>query len=329
MAYTQINLNERYRIATMLEMGRSVDVMATTLKRSPTTIRAELRRGKHVHHEAYCAHTAHRLAQQRKANNAKRLDDEVWSQVRRHLDDQWSPEQAAGRMRDAAEGKVSHQSIYNWIARDKRAGGRLYRQLRCGKKPYRRRHTKETRGKIPNRRDITQRPEIVDKRERIGDWEMDLVVGAEHKGMLITINERVSGLSLQKWIPAKTAERVAIGVIQLLSPFKAFVHTITADNGLEFAQHEFIASALQADVYFAKPYASWQRGSNENLNGLIREYFPKGQKLDQVKDYEVYHCMKQLNNRPRKRHGYKTPIEVFTSRTGMMYSAAYGFRMQN
>ena len=220
--------------------------------------------------------------------------------------------------------RISHQSIYNRIALDKQTGGQLYRKLRCGK-PYRRRHTKETRGKIPNRRDITERPEIVDKRERVGDWEMDLVVGAAHKGMLITVNERLTGLSLQKWISNKSADQVAVGVIHLLAPFREHVHTITADNGLEFSQHELIASALEADIYFAKPYASWQRGSNENTNGLIRQYFPKGQPLDQVKEYEVHYSMQQLNNRPRKRHGYKTPIEMFTKSTGMRYSNSHGF----
>lgn len=330
MAYTQLNLNERYLIAALLEMNFSADAIANQLERSPTTIRAELRRGRLSKADRYCPEKAQNLARARKSNNAHRLDEAVWIEVRRSLDEQWSPEQIAGRLQaeDKLGIRVGRQSIYNWIARDKRAGGHLYRKLRCPK-PYRRRHTKETRGKIPNRRDISERPEIVEERSRVGDWEIDLVVGAEHKGMLITANERLSGLALQKWIPNKSAEKVAVGVIHLLSPFKNYVHTITADNGMEFAQHEFIASALGADFYFAKPYASWQRGSNENTNGLIREYFPKGSRMDQVKEYEVMYCTNQLNNRPRKRFDYKTPIEVFASKTGMVYSKSHGFRDGN
>lgn len=330
MAYTQLNLNERYLIAAMLEINFSADAIAAKLERSPTTIRNELRQGRRSKADRYCPEIAQNLARSRKSNNARRLDETVWIEVRQSLDEQWSPEQIAGRLK--AEGKleikVGRQSIYNWIARDKRAGGNLYRNLRCSK-PYRRRHTKETRGKIPNRRDISERPEIVEERSRAVDWEIDLMVGADHKGMLITANERFSGLALQKWIPNKSAEKVAIGVIHLLAPFKKFVHTITADNGMEFAQHEFIASALEADFYFAKPYASWQRGSNENTNGLIRQYFPKGSRMDQVKEYEVMYCTNQLNNRPRKRLNYKTPIEVFTSQTGMVYSKSHGFRDGN
>jgi transposase, IS30 family len=330
MAYTQLNLSERYRIGAMLEMHLSIDVIANAVKRSPTTIRAEVRRGRHGQSGVYCPESAQRSARARKANNAGRLNNTVWLEVQRQLDGQWSPEQITGRLQACgdAEIRVSHQSIYNWIARDKSAGGQWFRKLRCAK-PYRRRNTKETRGKIQNRRDITERPEIVEERGRIGDWEIDLVVGADHKGMLITANERLSGLSLQKWVPNKTSEKVAVGVIHLLAPFKAFVHTITADNGLEFAKHEFMASALEADFYFAKPYASWQRGSNENTNGLIRQYFPKGRRLDQVNEYEVMYCVNQLNNRPRKRHGYKTPIEVFTSKTGVTYSRSHGFSMRN
>lgn len=323
MAKPQLTQGERYRIEALLDTNHSAQSIAQILKRSPTTIRDELRRGRDAPASAYRAEVAHLRARRRKANNAKRLNDTVWQLVRPLLAEQWSPEQIAGRLPNG-QGEISHTSIYRWIAQDKQAGGKLYKQLRHGK-PYRRRHTKETRGKIPNRRDITERPEIVEKRTRIGDWEMDLVMGGKHKGALITLNERVSGLSLQKWVPSKDAAQVAIGVIHLLSPLKAFVHTITADNGLEFSAHDFIAASLEADVFFAKPYSPWQRGSNENTNGLIRQYFPKGMPMDDVKEYEVAYSMRQLNNRPRKRHGFKTPIEIFTERTGIHYSDAHGF----
>ncbi|TSJ91461.1 IS30 family transposase [Chitinimonas sp. BJB300] len=329
MTYTQLTQGERYRIAALLETQHAAAAIAKLMNRSPTTIRAELRRGRSTPMAAYCPDTAQLRALARKANNAQRLDDALWQQVRPLLAEQWSPEQIAGRLTAEQGGKaqLSHVSIYHWIARDKRAGGVLFQHLRHGK-PYRRRHTKDTRGKIVGRRDIMERPGIVEERGRIGDWELDLVIGGQHKGALITLNERLSGLSLQRWIPSKEADKVAVGVIHLLSPLKAFVHTITSDNGLEFSRHAFIAEALQADFFFARPYASWQRGSNENINGLIRQYFPKGVPLDRVKEFEVAYSMRQLNHRPRKRHGYKTPIEVFTERTGMNYSLANGFTIQ-
>lgn len=326
MAYTQLTQAERYRIAALLETQHSAEAIAHALQRSPTTIRAELRRGRTAPRAPYCPDTAQARARARKSNNAQRIDAAQWQQVRALLAEDWSPEQIAGRPASERGGlaSVSHSSIYRWIAQDKAAGGSLYRLLRHGR-PYRRRHVKDGRGRIPNRRDITERPEIVEQRARIGDWELDLVMGAQHKGALISLTERLSGLSLQKWVPSKDADRVAAGVIQLLSPLKAFVHTITSDNGLEFARHAFIAEALDADYYFARPYASWQRGSNENTNGLIRQYFPKGVPLDRVRDCDVFHAMRRLNHRPRKRLGYQTPIEVFTKRTGMKYSERDGF----
>jgi len=316
MAYKQLSLQERYRIAALLQTNLSAEAIGRALNRSGNTIRNELSRFKS---QAYCPETAHQQARARKPKNAFSLHEPIWdNEVWPLLEQDWSPEQIAGHLRANDKISISHMSIYRRLARDKKLGGQRHLRLRC-RKPYRKRHTKEKRGQIPNRRDITERPENIEKRARVGDWELDLVLGAGHRGAMITLLERRSGLYLSKWIPNKSAERVAIGVIQLLSPMKAFVHTITSDNGLEFAQHEWIAQVLEADFYFAKPYASWQRGSNENANGLLRQYFPKGMPFEESCKYDVVTAVWKMNSRPRKRHNYKTPIEVFAAEAGMRY----------
>ncbi|WP_028452889.1 IS30 family transposase [Chitinilyticum aquatile] len=315
--YRQISISERHQIAALLSVGVTdyADI-AAKLGRAVSTIKSELQRNT-LPGQPYDAATAQQLASERKANNAKRLDETVWAKVETLMAEDWSPEQIAG----SKACRVSHMSIYRWVAADKRKGGKRYRMLRHGR-PYRQRHTKETRGKIPNRRDITERPQIVETRERVGDWELDLVIGAQHQGALISLNERKTGLALQKWVPGKHADAVADGVLALLLPLQSHVKTITSDNGMEFAEHERVAQRLGVDFYFAKPHAPWQRGSNENTNGLIRQYFPKGESMKTVEEWRIYNMRKQLNTRPRKRLGYKTPLQVFAELTGMEYDQA-------
>lgn len=321
-SYKQLTIQERHMIAALLSIGEKPAEIAARLGRSRSTIREEIKRG--TENGAYDAEAAHRLARARKANNAKRLDESVWENVLPLLHEKWSPEQIAG---SGACG-VSHMSIYRWIARDKRAGGRVYRLLRHGR-PYRQRHTRETRGRIPNRRDIADRPPVVEKRQRVGDWELDLVIGGNHRGAIISVNERRTGLSVQRWIPSKHADAVADGVIVMLYPLRQFVLTITSDNGAEFAGHERIAQMLGCDFYFARPHAPWQRGSNENTNGLIRQYFRKGESMERVEGWRVHDMTKQLNKRPRKRLNYKTPLREFADLTGMDYIAvAESIRIQ-
>lgn len=311
MAYQQLSLAERYRIAALLETQHSAEAIARQLKRSGNTIRHELKRAGNA---PYCADTAHQQARLCKVKNAFRLHDDIWEKaVWPRLKQDWSPEQIAGDLRaKQPEIKICAMSIYRKIAADKWAGGQYYRHLRQ-RKPYRKRHTKDMRGQIINRRDISERPEWIEKRSRIGDWEVDLVIGAGHQGVMLTIVERRSGLLLSKWLANKSAHGVAVGIIHLLTPFKAVVHTLTSDNGLEFAEHEWVAEVLDADFYFARPYASWQRGSNENANGLLRQYFPKGMAFTPDCKYQVASAVCKLNNRPRKRHDYKTPLEIFAT----------------
>ncbi len=178
--------------------------------------------------------------------------------------------------------------------------------------PRKKRYGKtDRRGTIPNRLSIEDRPAIVDERKRIGDWEADTVIGKNHRQAIVSIVERKTGFTLIQKVERKTAQAVSQAMIALLKPYLRQVHTITSDNGREFAGHEEIAATLKADFYFAHPYASWERGTNENTNGLIRQYFPKNRDFTTITQQEIDAAMERLNNRPRKRLGYQTPTQVF------------------
>ena len=219
---------------------------------------------------------------------------------------QWSPEQIA------AEVPISHETIYRHINADKALGGVLYRQLRYQKK-RRKRYAggRDRRGQIIGRRPISERPAHIEERRQIGHWEGDTVIGKGHKQAIVSLVERKSGYAVLVKVKNKTADLVSNAIIDRLKPLATKVKTLTYDNGKEFAHHASIDQALGSTSYFADPYSSWQRGSNENLNGLIRQYIPKARPLSTVSDAELAKIECLLNNRPRKRLGYKTPLEVF------------------
>jgi len=206
---------------------------------------------------------------------------------------------------------VSHERIYQFVLADKQDGGDLYRHLRCQKQRKKRYGTRDHRGQLSGRTSIEDRPAIVAQRARLGDWELDTIIGKGHKQALVSLTERKARLTLLAKVERKTADQVATTIVRLLRPHAKKVHTLTADNGKEFAQHKTIAASLDADFYFAHPYASWERGTNENMNGLIRQYFPKHRDFRTVTDEEIQQAMDRLNNRPRKCLGYRTPNEVF------------------
>jgi IS30 family transposase len=224
------------------------------------------------------------------------------------LRDKLSPEQISGWLLEEKEKLLSHETIYQHIWADKAAGGDLYTELRRrGKANQPRGKSQAGRGHIKNRVSIDERPKIVDAKERIGDWEIDLVIGKGHSGALVTIVDRATSFTVSKRINNKKAQTVTDATIDLLKPFKGAVFTITADNGKEFAYHEQMTKALGAQVYFADPYSSWQRGLNENTNGLLRQYWPKNTDFKKVSAREVKAVIVQLNKRPRKKLGFKTP----------------------
>ena len=228
------------------------------------------------------------------------------------LRQEWSPQQISCWLAMTQQTTVSHERIYQHIWADKRAGGTLFRQLRRTGKRYNKRGGKIAgRGIIPGRIDIDQRPAIVAERIRIGDWEADTIVGAGQKGAILSLVDRVSRYTLLHKLQAARAGPTSRAIITKLRPHSARVHTITADNGKEFALHAHVARRLAADFYFAKPYHAWERGLNENTNGLVRQYFPKGTSFASVTAAAVLRVQHKLNSRPRKVLGYKTPNEVF------------------
>ena len=207
--------------------------------------------------------------------------------------------------------QISHEWIYQHIYADKAAGGDLHKHLRC-QKPYRKRAGgQDRRGKIRNRVDIDERPEIVDQRARIGDWDADTVVGKGRQRYLVTLVERKSRFTLFKQVESKRAAVVREAIVELLAPYQDQTHTLTFDNGKEFAEHERVAEALEADTYLAHPYAFWKRGTNENTNGLLRQYFPKESDLSEATDARVAWVHERLNTRPRKCLDFETPETVF------------------
>ena len=321
MNYTHLTQDERYQIAILLKAGHQQNDIARVMNRHPSTISRELSRNRGQ--RGYRPKQAHEFSQarMRACENGPRVAAETWTVVEAKLAETWSPEQISGHFKANGQAGVSHEAIYQRIYADKRRGGTLHRTLRCQKTRKKRYGARERRGTIPNQVSIEQRPAIVDARTRFGDWEGDTVIGAAHQQALVTLNERTSRYCLIAHVPAKTAQAVSDAVISLLTPFADCVHTLTTDNGKEFAQHERIARTLGADFFFAHPYASWERGANENMNGLIRQFFPKKCRFDSITQKDIAHAMDRLNHRPRKCLGFKTPHEVFMTQLHLRHNA--------
>ena len=315
--YTHLTEKDRYTIELLRKQGKKLAEIARCLNRHPSTISREITRntGKRGYRHAQ----AGRLTQERHQRKVKavKMDSEMKSVILSYLQQDWSPEQISGRLALENRKTVSHETIYRWLLRDQKSGGQLYLFLRHKCKKYRKRYGKQDyRGIIPNRVDIEERPEIVDTRTRLGDWEADTVIGQGHQGALITLTERVSRFSLALPILNKTAVNTTEATIKLLGKIKKWVHTITYDNGREFSHHQKVAQKLECDTFFAKPYHSWERGLNENTNGLLRQYFPKKSSLKEVSIQQVQQTTEKLNNRPRKCLNYRTPYEVFRQLSG-------------
>lgn len=305
--YTQLTQEERYQIAALLKVEKSVKSIAACLGRSASTVHREIKRNRGK--RGYRPKQAQRFAEKRKFSGVKRIKDEVWVWVVELIERDWSPEQISLWLKQKKV-HVSHEWIYQFIFKDKRRGGKLYMFLRCKKKRKKRYGSYNTRGKIVNQVRICERPDIVDRRERIGDWEVDTVLGKRGHGLLVTLNERKSRFTWMVKVPNKTSGEVTKAVISSLKELEIPVLTLTSDNGKEFAEHEKIAEKLNLDYYFADPYSSWQRGTNENSNGLIRQFFPKGQDFEKVSFEDIQFALDRLNNRPRKCLGMKTPNQV-------------------
>ncbi|MEC4723909.1 IS30 family transposase [Noviherbaspirillum sp. CPCC 100848] len=312
MRYTHLSQDERYQIYILKKAGHDCSSIARLMKRHKSTISRELQRNRGE--RGYRPAQAHQQAAVRRlSDNGKRISKHTWAFVDIKLRQLWSPEQICGYLKANGMPSVSHERIYQHIYSDKRAGGTLHKSLRCQKQRKKRYGQRERRGTIVDQVSIEQRPEIVDQLGRFGDWEADLVIGAGQQQALVTLNERKSRYSLIGKVERKTAQEVSDTMITLLTPFADCVHTVTSDNGKEFSQHARIAEDLDAQFFFAHPYCSWERGANENMNGLIRQFFPKKMAFDSITASDVALATYSLNHRPRKCLGFKTPHQVFMS----------------
>ena len=312
MSYHQLTEEERYQIYVLLKAKHSQKEIAALLGRSPSTISRELRRNQGL--RGYRPAQAQRFSDDRRAtaHKATKLTAEVKGWIEILLRQDLSPQQAVDYLRAHKRLSLHHETIYQLIYADKADGGDLYKHLRVLSKPYRKRYGHyDRRGKIKNRVDIDERPAIVENRRRIGDWEGDTVMGKGRKSALLTLVERKTLYTVIIRLTGKRADLLAEAAITGMASLKAKVKTITFDNGLEFSEHEKIGRELGADIYFAHPYSSWERGTNENANGLIRQYFPKGTDFNDVTDDEIQTVMERLNNRPRKTRGCRSPNELF------------------
>ena len=310
--YTQLTRGQRYQIYAFLKAGFLQSAIAKQIGVNKSTISRELKRNRGK--RGYRPKQAHNLAKHRRGQARKfvKLTSRLIVLIESLIKQEFSPEQVSGFLKRASGLSVSHEAIYQYILKDKAGGGKLYQHLRHACKQRKKRYgSYDRRGQIVGRVSIDERPAIVDAKKRIGDWEIDTVIGKNHKGALVTIVERKSKFALIKRVANKKADKVADATIDLLTPFRKRVFTITADNGKEFTRHDFISKELKSHFFFAHPYHSWERGLNENTNGLIRQYFPKAVNFEMITDEQVQTVMDRLNNRPRKTLGFKTPNEVF------------------
>ncbi|TAE21792.1 MAG: IS30 family transposase [Candidatus Kapaibacterium sp.] len=345
--YRHFTEGERYTIYENLHMNQSKQEIADHLGKHISSVYRELKRntgeknyrnqskqeiadrlGKHISsvYRELKRNTGQRKYRPKQANDKAvarqahkprllRFTASIRAHVEAWLKEDFSPEQIVGRAEREGIAMVSHERIYEHVLADKRAGGTLYTHLRHAPKKYRKRYgSTEKRGQIPNKVSIEHRPPEVATRKEMGHWEIDTVIGKSHDGAIVTLVERTSRFTVIGKLIGKHAEPCAEKTIELLTPFSDKVKSITADNGTEFAKVEHIAGTLEALFFFAHPYHSWERGSNENTNGLIRQYLPKSMGFEFLTQEDCQKIMDKLNNRPRKVLGFRTPAEVFFSK---------------
>ena len=317
-SYKQLAYVQRYQIYFMLKIGISQTDIAKEIGVHRSTVSREMHRNQG--RRGYRPKQAHRFALSRRNKTKSYITPETWDWIDQLIREDWSPEQISGQLKRSGDIQISHEWIYQHIYEDKRKNGDLHRHLRCQKKRRKRYGIYDRRGKLSNRVSIERRPAEVESRQRLGDWEVDTMIGKRHKQAIVTLVERKSRLVLLRKVEQRTAEAVEDAITHLLEPWTRDVHTITADNGKEFANHEQIAEKLNANFYFAHPNAAWERGSNENAVGLVRQYFPKKQSFDPITNDDTELVMDLLNNRPRKCLDFKSPIEVFLEQSVALHT---------
>ena len=286
--------------------------IAKVINKSKSTISRELKRNSDQRNKTYKYDLAQKKYEKRQKEKPKKikLTSELKKYIEEKIKEDLSPEQIYGESKLKDIECVSHETIYQYIWTNKKQGGVLYKHLRRHGRRYRKRgHLKDNRGIIKDRVSIDQRPPEVDEKQRFGDFEIDTIIGKNHNGAILTINDRKTSFVKIKKLTGKNAKELAEQTIKILMPIKHLIHTITGDNGKEFAEHKQIAEALNIDFYFAHPYHSWERGANENTNGLLRQYIPKSTDFKNITDEEIMIIQNKLNNRPRKKLNYFSPLE--------------------
>ena len=310
--YKQLTYEQRCQIEILKKSDFTQQEIALLISASQSSVSRELSRNSGL--RGYRHKQAHQKTVERRQSTVKprKMTSELIDEIEDKLYLMWSPEQISGWMLLELKISISHETIYRHVWANKAVGGDLYKYLRRRARKYKARGSngKTRSGQIKNRVSIDDRPAVVDEKGRVGDWEIDTVIGKGHRGALVTIVERETSFTVSMRVTSKRAEEVTAATIALLTPYKELVHTITSDNGKEFAYHEQIANGLECDFYFAHPYHSWERGLNENTNGLIRQYFPKNTDFKVVSDKAVKQSIDQLNNRPRKTLAFKTPAAL-------------------
>ena len=317
MKYEQLNVEERSALATLKGLGWSVLEMARELGRHRSTVAREIQRNATPHDGRYRAGRAHEraVARRRRSRRNSHFGEVELGRVETLLREEWSPEQVCGYLRRTGELAISHETIYRHVWRDRERGGSLHLHLRCAQKQCRKRYGRhDSRGRLAGKRMIGERPAAVEKRRQPGHWEIDTVMGqslGESSDCILTLVERKSGYVLIGKLRARTVEQASKATLALMRRHPGQFRTITSDNGTEFHGYAQIEAASAVKFYFATPHHSWERGTNENTNGLIRQYLPKGQSMTSLTQSQCDAIANHLNNRPRKRHAYKTPNECF------------------
>jgi len=313
MSYQQLSAEERFLIAALRYHRVSGPEIAKVLGRHRSTIWRETRRKVASHDGAYRSVRAHEqaIARRRRSRRNGRFGPVELARVEALLEEKWSPEQIAGYLRRHGELLISHETIYRHIWRDQKGGGPLHQHLRGARKQRRKRYRSyDSRGRLAGKRHISERPAAVEKRRQIGHWEIDTVMG-KSTDCVVTLVERKTGFVLIGKLPARTKEHTIRAVVALIRRYPNCFRSITSDNGTEFHCYRQIEAATGVRFYFATPHHAWERGTNENTNGLIRQYLPKRQSMVRLTQKQCDQIAQKLNDRPRKRHAYNTPTNCF------------------
>ena len=315
MSYHQITAAERYTLSVLRQQGLTAAAIARMMGRHRSTIGREVRRNRSTSDGTYRVEHADWYARGRRSHSRRNwhFGPAAWALVRARLADQWSPEQIAGRLRREGRLSISHETIYRYIWLDRAEGGTLYQQLRGARKQRRKRYGRyDSRGRLAGKRMITERPAIVAGRAQVGHWEGDTVLGAGQAGpCVLTLVERKTGYLVLGQLRQRTTTAVTRRATQLICREARPVRTITVDNGTEFHDYAAIERQTATRFYFATPHHSWERGTNENTNGLLRQYLPKGHSMAHLTQAACDRLAGKLNRRPRKRLGYRTPEECY------------------